>query len=394
MPIGRLVATASSSTRTVSVWVRVVAPLMLGVTTSSAEPTLRLEPIPEIYEPVPPTQLLGFGLAPHHYDAVGYPESYEGLLIVEQHPQAGPFTLLHGVQPYYLEAQFQTVQRDAVWLARRGPIVDVLPNGTAYEVPYGYAAVKQSLSVLTLVEGQVQPHMSDDQKSYRVFPLQDVYLGATLSLVGVRADLRYVQKERYVGYVQAGLNLLGMAEANVNRTYDSFAVPIVLGGGLRYPSPFTFLGSNWTSGLEAILGLGSIDDDPDTANVVLLPGLFHEVEWTFQRAVDVVDYRLDARPYNYGVQSLYAKFGAYADFTGGITNSVVVDVHIGYRFNIQGPDIPHHLFKDSKVTYASPRYAQRKLEEKQRQTGVPSTPQVSAPYVDEAALPVPPAAQE
>lgn len=417
MRFGSLFAPPSSPLRSVSAWVRAIAPLMLWVTTSAAQETLRLDPIPEIYEFVPPTQLLGFGLAPHHYDAVGYPESYEGLLIVEQDPQAGPFTRLHGVQPYYLEAQFQTLQREAVWFARSGPIVDVLPNGTAYEIPYGYGAVKQSLSVLTLIEGQVQPHMSDDQKSYRVFPLEDVYLGATLSLLGVRADLRYVKKERYVGYAQAGLNLLGMAGANVNRTYDSFAVPIVVGGGLRYPSPLSFIGNNWTTGLEAILGLGSIDDDPKTANVVFLPGLFHEVEWTFPRAIDVVDYRLDARPSNYGVQSLYAKVGAYADFTGGITNSVVVDVHIGYRFNVQGPNIPHHLFKDSKVTYASQRYAERKLEERQRQTGNPApapppaslapapaseTPAAAptqdgpAPYADdtEVPLPAPPEAQD
>jgi hypothetical protein len=359
------------STRFLSVLVCTVVPSAFATTrTALADPTLQLEPIPEVAEFVPPNHMLGLGLAPHHYDAVGYPESYEGLLIVEQHPQAGPVTMVHGLKPHYLEAQFVTTQRDSVWLSRSGPIVDVLPNGTAYEIPYGYGAVKQSLSALTLVEAQLQPHISDNQKSYKVFPLEDIYLGATLSLVGLRADLRYVQKERYVGYVQAGLNLLGMAGANVNRTYESFAVPIVVGGGLRYPSLWSVLGTNWTTGVEAVLGLGSIDNDPDTANVVFLPGLFHEFEWVFHRDVDVIDYRADARPYNYGVQSFYAKVGAYADFTGGATNSVLLDIHVGYRFNLHGPNIPQHAFKETQVTFASQRYVQRKLDEKQRQTAL------------------------
>lgn len=364
--------------RLLSARVRVAANLALWATAASAAPTLQLEPIPEVTEMVPPTHLLGLGLPPHHYDAVGYPESYEGLLIVEQRPQVGPITMLLGLQPHYLEAQFVNTQRDAVWLARTGPIVDVLPNGTAYEIPYGYGAVKQSLSALTLVEAQIQPHISDNQKSYKVFPLEDVYLGATLSLVGIRADLRYVQKERYVGYVQAGVNLLGIAGANVNRTYDGFAVPIVLGGGLRYPSPFSFVGTNWTTGIEAVLGLGSVDRDPVTANVILLPGLFHEVEWSLHRDIDVTDYRTDARPYNYGVQSFYAKVGAYADFTGGATDSIVLDVHVGYRFNLQGPKIPQHPFKESKVTFASQRYVDRKLAEKQRQTALQTMQPASA----------------
>src|SRR5690606_24445373 len=130
---------------------------------------------------------------------------------VENDPAAGPITMVQGQKPHYLEAQFVNVQRDAVWLARQGAVVDVLPNGASYEIPYGYGAVKRSLSAVTLVEAQVQPHFSDNQKSYDVFPLQDFYLGAALSLVGLRADLRYVSKERYVGHIQAGVNEIGRA---------------------------------------------------------------------------------------------------------------------------------------------------------------------------------------
>lgn len=367
-------------------WVAALATLSLARTAAS-QPTLHLEPIPEVAEWVPPSHVLGVGLAPHHYDAVGYPESYEGLLIVEQPPQTGPLTRLFGVQPHYLEAQFVTTQRDAVWLARSGPMIDVLPNGTAYEIPYGYGAVKQSVSAVTLVEAQVQPHISDNQKSYKVFPLEDFYLGATFSLVGLRADLRYVNKERYVAHAQAGVNLLGIAGANANRTYEGFAVPIVLGGGLRYPTPLSIVANNWTTGIEAVLGLGSVDNDAATANVILLPGLFHEFEWTFQRSLDISDYRVDARPYNYGVQSLYAKVGAYADFTGGATHSVLVDVHVGYRFNLQGPNIPQHAFKETKTTFASPRYVERKLEEKQRQQALQGSVQAPLGYPPPASGP-------
>jgi hypothetical protein len=319
-----------------------------------------------ITQAVPPTGLLGFGLLPHHYDEVGYAESAEGLLIVENDPSAGPITMVQGQKPHYLEAQFVNVQRDAVWLARQGAVVDVLPNGASYEIPYGYGAVKRSLSAVTLVEAQVQPHFSDNQKSYDVFPLQDFYLGATLSLVGLRADFRYVEKERYVGYAQAGVNLASLAGAKFNRTFGAFAVPIVLGGGIRYPSLLNIVGTNWTTGAEVILGLGSVDKDPDTANAIALPGLFHEVEWTFQRDVGVTDFRTDPRPYNYGVQSFYAKVGAYPDFLGGATKSLLFDLHIGYRYNFQGPTIPHHQFKETRVTYASERYVQRKLEEEKR----------------------------
>src|SRR5690606_28844008 len=204
----------------------------------------------EVTQPVPPTGILGVGLVPHHYDDVGYPESPEGLLIIELDPQVGPITMFRGTQPHYIEAQFVNTQRDAVWLARQGVNRDVLPNGQVYTIPYGYGAIKRSLLAVSLVEAQLQPHISDAQKSYELFPLEDFYVGGVMSLAGLRAEARYVQKESFVGYAQAGLNLAAMAGIEFNRTYGSYAVPVVAGGGFRYPALIDILGTNWTSGVE------------------------------------------------------------------------------------------------------------------------------------------------
>ena len=322
--------------------------------------------IPQVARAVAPTNLLGVDLVRHHFDELGYAESEDGFLIVELDPQAGPITLLHGTKPYYLEAQFVTTQRDAICLARDEAIFDVLPTGASHEISYGYGALKRSLSAVTLVEAMLQPHISDNRKSYEVFPLRDLYLGAVLSLVGVRGELRYVDTERYVVHGQLGLNLAALAGLKINRTYGAFALPIVLGGGIRYPSILSFLGSHWTSGVELMLGLIGVDDDADTANAVALPGVFHEFEWTFEQESDVEDYRSDPRPYNYGVQSFYAKLGFYADFFGGAGEGFVFDVHVGYRCNLIGPSIPEHDFKSTEITYASQRYTQRKQEEEIR----------------------------
>lgn len=323
-------------------------------------------PIPQVPHAVAPTDLLGVDLIRDHDDEFGYPESRDGLLVVELDPQAGPITMLRGTSPYYLEAQFVTTQRDAIWLARDHAITDVLPSGAAYEVPYGYGALKRSLSALTLVEAMLQPHISDNQKSYEVFPLRDVYFGAALSLLGLRGELRYVDTERYAVHGQVGVNLAALAGLKFNRTYAAFALPIVLGGGIRYPSILSIIGSHWTTGAEFVLGLIGIDKDADTANAVVLPGVFHEFEWTSERENDVQDYRSDPRPYNYGVQSFYAKIGAYADFLGGAAKGVVFDIHVGYRCNFLGPAIPKHEFKSTEITYASQRYTQRKKEEETR----------------------------
>lgn len=332
----------------------------------SAPATAQADPIPQVPHAVAPANLLGVDLVRDHDDDLGYPESRDGFLVVELDPQAGPITLLRGTSPYYLEAQFVTTQRDAIWLAREDAVTDVLPSGASYEVPYGYGALKRSRSAVTLVEAMLQPHISDNQKTYELFPLRDLYLGAALSLVGLRGDFRYVDTERYVAHAQVGVNLAALAGLEINRTYAAFALPIVVGGGIRYPSILSIIGSHWTTGAEFMLGLIGVDDDEDTANAVALPGVYHEFEWTFEQAPDVEDYRSDPRPYNYGVQSFYAKVGAYFDFFGGAIEGLVFDIHVGYRCNLLGPSIPPHAFKSTETTYASERYTQRKQEEETR----------------------------
>src|SRR5690606_8166642 len=101
------------------------------------------------------------------------------------------------------------IERDA-FLAREGRVVDRLSSGITYEVPYGYGALKHSLSVTTVLEAPLEPHVSDDVVSYDLFPLDDVYLGGELSLTGLRAELRFVDKERYVVFAQGGINVPGL----------------------------------------------------------------------------------------------------------------------------------------------------------------------------------------
>lgn len=322
--------------------------------------------LPAVNDAVPPSALLGTGLKPDHYDETGYPESAEGLLVIELDPDAGPITLLRGKEPHYLEAQFLNTQRDAIWMARKRSLYDVLPSGAAHEIPYGYGAIKRSFSATTLVEAQLVPHISDNQKSYETFPLRDLYVGAALSLTGLRGEVRWTEKERYVAFGQTGLNVLALANAKINRTYGAFAVPLTLGGGIRYPALIDILGTHWMSGAELSLGLGAADDDKETGNVIVLPGLFHELEWTFERNLGVTDYRADPRPYNYGAHSLYVKLTAYADLFGDANSGILFDILVGYRLNIIGPSIPIHDFKQTQVTYASQRYVQRKQQEQQR----------------------------
>ena len=321
---------------------------------------------PVVLEAVAPSDMIGVDLKPDHYDDAGYPESAEGLLVVELDPTAGPITMVRGKQPHYIEAQFTNTQRDAVLLARKQSLSDVLPSGAAHEVPYGYGAIKRSLSAITLVEAQLTPHVSDNQKSYETFPLRDLYVGAALSLSGLRGEARWVEQERYVAFGQVGLNVAALAGAKINRTYGAFAVPVTLGGGIRYPSLVGIIGSHWTTGAELNLGLGATDDDKDTGNVIVLPGLFHEVEWTLDRDLDVKDYRADPRPYNYGLHAISLKIGAYANVLGDAGSGILFDILVSYRINIVGPSIPPHDFKQTRTTYASDRYVRRKLEDEQR----------------------------
>jgi hypothetical protein len=358
----------AASTLAAVMWASLVAGLLSSSVHAQNTAAMPVEAgsIPAMKSAVPPSGLLGNGLTPDHYDETGYPESAEGLLVIELDPNAGPITLLRGKEPHYLEAQFLNTQRDAIWMARKRSLFDVLPSGASHEIPYGYGAIKRSFSAITLVEAQLVPHISDNQKSYETFPLRDLYIGAALSLTGLLGEVRWTEKERYVAFGQAGLNVLALADAKINRTYGAFAVPLTLGGGIRYPALIGILGTHWLTGAELSLGLGAADDDKETGNVIVLPGLFHELEWTFDRNLGVTDYRADPRPYNYGAHALYVKLTAYADIFGAASSGILFNILVGYRLNIIGPSIPAHDFKQTQATYASQRYVQRKQEEEQR----------------------------
>ncbi|MFW5688847.1 MAG: hypothetical protein ACOC1U_04670, partial [Spirochaetota bacterium] len=87
-----------------------------------------------------------------HYDDNGYPESVNGRLVLEPHPD-GPLVTMQGdPDPYLLYAQYVNRQRDAVILARTGGVRDVLPSGNAVEIPYGYGAVRMNAVHASIVE--------------------------------------------------------------------------------------------------------------------------------------------------------------------------------------------------------------------------------------------------
>lgn len=336
----------------------------LVVAASTSAPAL-----PDFDAPVSADRMLGVGLERAHYDDDGFPQSEAGMLVVEVDEQVGPITIMAGDKPHYIEAQFTNRQRDGVFLSREGDREDPLPNGEHFTIPYGYGALKMSLSAVTLVEAQLKPHFSDNQKSFEVFPISDLYLGGALSLTGPKVDARYVYTESLSVYGQVGFNVLAVAGARVANTYGAYALGFTAGGGYRYPAPVTLLGTHWTSGAEVRLGAVDADDDPTTYPVVLMAGLVQELEWTLDREIEVEDHRDDPRPSNWGLHSIFGKVGFYLDLVSGAGGSGIFlfDVSVGYRFNLMGPEIPRHDFKATTVTFASERYVERKREEAERQ---------------------------
>ena len=301
---------------------------------------------------------LSVGLERSHYDADGYPESAEGLLALSRSPD-GPIAFLQGdPDPYLLYAQYSNRQRDAVFLARTGDVNDVLPNGSLRRVPYGYGAVKLNTVYVSLLESLLIPHFSDNQKEYVDFPLRDVYLGGAIGLTGVTVVARYVHTERYVGSVSVGFNPFGSfrAQSVLNRYW----VPVQLGGGYRFPGLFPqFLGENlWTAGAELFLGFGDRDDDPATDAAVFLPGAYIDIERVlFDEAGIRRDYRTDPRPYNYRVNAVVFRIGAYLDLSNLGSGSVIMPTFgVSYQYNVIGPAIPPHEFKETRVLYLHELY--------------------------------------
>jgi hypothetical protein len=308
------------------------------------------------------------------YDDDGFPESPRGLLAVDPDP-AGYSVRLRGVDfPFLLYAQFANRQRDAIFLARDGELQDPLPDGSFVNIPYGWGALKTTTAYISVVEGIVVPHVSDNQKNYQRFPLRDIYLGASLGVTGLLAEVRYIERERLVAYARAGWDYLGGVGGTTLAPLNESALSVHLGAGVEFPGLLeNLIGQNhWSVGGDLYLGFGNLDGSPPA--VIWLPGAFFELEmrnffgWD-ERWVGFGpqgDYHDDPRPQNYHVRALYARVGAYVDIQNGAdTGWFKMDAAIGFRYNIAGPRIPEHPFKETRVVYLSEEYRQQVLRQRE-----------------------------
>jgi len=310
------------------------------------------------------------------YDDDGFPEDDRGLLLVEPDP-AGYAVRLRGVSfPFLLYGQFVNRQRDAVFMARDGLVQDVLPDGTFHDIPRGYGALKTNTAYISVLEGIVIPHVSDNQKAYTEFPLRDLYVGASLGFGGLQAEARYVERERGFAFARAGLNFLGGADiaAFAPLTYTWLSVD--LGGGASFPGLLeNLLGPNhWSIGGDLHIGLGDADGDPGTPAFTWMPGAFFELEkrdlfgWADGWAGfgPQGDYREDPRPQNHHVRALNARVGVFLDLQNGADSGwIKVDVSLGFRYNVAGPRIPEHPFKETRVVYVSEEYRRQILRQRE-----------------------------
>lgn len=311
------------------------------------------------------------------YDDNGFPEDSRGILAVSPDGE-GYVVRMRGVSfPYLLYAQFVNRQRDAVFLAREGLLRDPLPDGTLKDIPYGYGALKTTSAYLSVVEAIVLPHVSDNQKDYRQFPLQDLYLGLSLGVTGLLVEARYIEKERLFGHARVGLNFLGGAGGVGLAPLNYSALRIHLGAGVAFPGLLeNLLGDNhWSVGGDLLLGLGDADQDPATSSVVWMPGAFFELEkrdlfgWGNRWAglVERGDYRDDPRPDNYHVRAFTARVGLYVDLQNGRdTGWVKADAAIGLRYNVAGPRIPAHRFKETDILYLADEYRDQVLRQREQ----------------------------
>ena len=308
---------------------------------------------------------------PDHYDGSGYPEDASGLLSLGPDP-AGYSVLLRGdPDPWLLYAQFVNRQRDAVLLARSGDMIDVLPSGEAVTVPYGHGALKTSSVYVSVVEGRLVPHLSDSRKEYAFFPLADWYLGAALGFNGLTAGVQYVHAEKWVAYGSVGLNLYGVLGLGLYAPYNWYALPLHLGGGVRFPGPVELLigKSHWTVGGDLLLGLGDRDGDPSTPAFVWMPGAFLEVEKSRpvrSSRAEGAGYREDPRPWNHRMEALYLRLGLYLDLQNAARSAPLkFDLTLGWRTTLKGPRLPEHPFKETRVIYLHDEY--RRDLERQRE---------------------------
>lgn len=342
-----------------------------------ATPAGAQEPFGEIPEDLRPLgqnlPLLPEDPVAARYDLDGFPEDPRGLLVVRREGEAFFVNKRAEPEPFLLYAQFANRQRDAVFLARNGAVADPGPDGSVREIPRGQGALKTNEVYISLVEGQILPHLSDDRKVYRLFPLRDLYLGVSLGLTGLLAEARYVHQEKYFGYASVGANPFSGADAPALAPLPYYAVPLHVGAGLQFPSLFAMLpGDNhWSGGADLLLGFGDADRDPATPAVVWLPGVFFELEkrdllgsgWAgFGKRGD---YREDSRPDNYHLRALFLRLGLYLNLQNRQSGLLKLEAAFGFRYNLLGPTIPRHDFKETRVIYLSEEYRGELLRQRE-----------------------------
>ncbi len=287
------------------------------------------------------------------YDDAGFPETATGRLFVSLESYGPAVRLRDEGAPYLLYAQYTNEQRDAVILARDGDFSDPLPDGTAYTVPFGFGAVKMNAVDVSLVEGIVVPHFSDNRKTYITFPLFDLYGGVVTGSDGFGPSVRAVFRERYTVNARVTVSSAwAFVDGRLTRSpIGSFST----GAGFRFPGV-----------LPDLIGPNLITVGGDVAFRVLgggagfLPGAFAEIERVFFDTVpEDRDFRLDPRPYNYRVHSVYARLTGHLGVAGiGSGDGFRTGVSIGYRVNVIGPRIPEHEFKSTKIVYVADEYRQ------------------------------------
>ncbi len=334
--------------------------------------------IPQDLQPPEGNAPVGVGAALDRYDGHGYPQDASGLLAVSRDPEGYLVTLRDDPYPWLLYAQFVNRQRDAVLLAREEDLHDVLPSGEPVAIPYGSGALKTNALYVSVVEGQLLPHFSDNRKEYEYFPLEDWYLAAAVGFSGLTAGFQYVRSERWVGYGMIGMSLLGAFRAPLFAPFNHYAMPLHLGGGRRFPGLLEHLiGDNhWTVGGDLLLGLGDLDLDPQTPGAVWMPGVFFEVEKSRPAprrppggASGPVDYREDPRPYNYLLQALYLRLALHLNPRNAAEAGLLkLNLSVGYRTSIAGPRIPARPFKETAVVYIHDDYRRQILQQRERRS--------------------------
>lgn len=345
-----------------------------GAGMSSEEQVLE---IPDDLSPTGGNVPRNLGAETDHYDDDGFPEDIVGMLAVERRSDEYLVSMKNESVPYLLYAQFSNVQRDGVFLARRGDIRDPLPTGELQSIPYGFGALKLNTVYVSLLEGMLIPHFSDNQKEYEFFPLQDLCLGTSIGITGLMVELRYVRRETLVGYTSMGLNFLGWFDWDLLAPLNYYVLPLHIGGGLRFPNlPAPFLGPNhWTFGGDMLIGLGDGDGDPLTPSFVWIPGVFFEIEldglfgWD-SRWVGFAEpgpFREDPRPINYHVRALFFRIAGYIDIlTGRDSGYIEVNAVFGFRYNVRGPRIPAHRFKGTRVIYLHDDYRDQLIQQREK----------------------------